>query len=280
MTIKDPEAIKKIVKSNFDESPSQYESFEMKYGLFERITRKLASICRIEKGLHICDVGCGTGASTFALAEIVGKGGSVTGIDFSEQMLALARKKVSTSSPHQNIDFVCCDAESIDECVKKEMDAVIYSACIFLIPNIERTFGSAHKILRNGGIIGMNYLVSVNSVHEASNYGQFEAFDIFQSAKENGLRFAPYGRSISDMKSIPSVLSRLGFRNVTGGEWSETLSYSEVRDFYSIPAQSAGLYPKTPYSERLEMLNFLLDHFRNEGINEFDQIWGWHSGIK
>jgi ubiquinone/menaquinone biosynthesis C-methylase UbiE len=273
MTIKDPEAIKNIVKSNFDESPSQYDNFEMKYGLFKKITKKLAGICRIEKGMHVCDVGCGTGASTFALAEIVGKEGSVTGIDFSEEMLATARKKLSMSSQYSNIDLICCDADAINEDIKKEMDAVLYNACIFLIPNIGNTFESARKILRDGGIIGMNYLAGINAVHS-------DAFDIFQDAKEKGLRSAPYGRSISDMKSIPSVLSGLDFRDVKGGKWSERMSYSEVRDFYSIPAQSAGLYPRTPYKERLELLNSLLAHFENEGIDEFDQVWGWHSGIK
>jgi hypothetical protein len=75
-------------------------------------------------------------------------------------------------------------------------------------------------------------------------------------------------------------LEGLGFRDIKGGRWSERMSSSEVKDFYSIPAQSAGLYPKTPYEERLELLNSLLDHFMNEGINEFDQVWGWHSGMK
>jgi ubiquinone/menaquinone biosynthesis C-methylase UbiE len=273
MTIKDPEAIKKIVKSNFDESPSQYDSFETKYGLFDRITRKLAGICRIEKGMHVCDVGCGTGASTLALAEIVGKEGSATGVDFSEQMLATARNKLSMSSQYSNIALICCDADAISERIKKEMDAVLYNACIFLIPNIQNTFESALKVLRDGGIIGMNYLVGVNAAHS-------EAFDIFQSAKERGLKSAPYGRNISDMKSIPSVLEGLGFRDIKGGRWSERMSSSEVKDFYGIPAQSAGLYPKTPYEERIQLLNSLLDHFKNEGINEFDQVWGWHSGMK
>jgi ubiquinone/menaquinone biosynthesis C-methylase UbiE len=273
MTIKDPEEIKKIVKSNFDESPPQYDNFEKKYRLFDRITKKLASICRIEKGMHLCDVGCGTGASTFALAEVVGKEGSVTGIDFSEKMLALARKKLSAFTEHSNIDLIRCHADSIGEHIGKEMDAVLYNACIFLIPDIEKTFESARQILRDGGIIGMNHLVGVNAVRS-------EVFDIFQDAKEKGLKSAPYGRNISDMKSVLSALSGLGFRDVNSGKWSERMSYSEVRDFYSIPAQSAGLYPKTPYNERLELLNSLVDHFKNERIVEFDQVWGWHSGIK
>jgi ubiquinone/menaquinone biosynthesis C-methylase UbiE len=280
MTITDPEAIKRIVKSNFGKSTSQYDNFEMKYGLFDRITKKLAEICNIEKGMHVCDVGCGTGASALALARMVGKEGTVTGIDFSEEMLAAARKSLSVSSQYSNIDLICCDADAIGECIKKEMDAVLYNACIFLVPNIEKTFGGAHRVLREGGIIGMNFLVGVNAVQETSDGTQPKAFDIFQSAKENGLKSAPYGRSISDMKSIPSVLSGLGFREVKGGKWSERMSDSQVRDFYSIPAQSAGLYPKTPYGERLDMLNSLLDHFKNEGIKDFDQAWGWHSGIK
>lgn len=280
MTIKDPDAIKKTVKSNFDESPSQYESFEIKYGLFSRVTKELANICKVEKGMKVCDVGCGTGASTFALAELVGKEGHVTGIDFSEEMLSIAKKKVSISGQSSSIDLLCCDAEAIDECVDIEMDAVLYNACVFLIPNIERTLEGAQKVLKPEGIIGMNYIIRVQGMESSGGETRAKGIDIFQSAKETGLKYASYGRSISDMTTIPSILRNLGFNNLQEGEYSERMPVSQLRDFCSIPAQSAGLYPKTPYEERLELLNSLLNHYIEKGFNEFNQVWGWYSGIK
>jgi ubiquinone/menaquinone biosynthesis C-methylase UbiE len=280
MTIRDPELIKKIVRTNFDESPSQYDNFEKKYGLFRRVTKSLASLCKIERGMHVCDVGCGTGTSTFALAEIVGTDGSVTGIDFSEEMLATARKSLLKFGVESNIDFICCDAETIGDCIKGEMDAVLYNACIFLIPNTEKTLEGAHRILKDGGIVGMNHIVRILEAKGGDNEAQAKPIDIFQSARETGMKSAPYGRSIIDTNTLPPTLKGLGFSNIREGTFSQKMSEMEVREFYSIPAQSAGLYPKTPNKERLEMLNSLLNHFRDEGIDEFEQVWGWCTGIK
>jgi SAM-dependent methyltransferase len=47
----------------------------------------------LRPGEHVLDVGCGTGETLLAIAEQVGKKGSVTGIDLSAPMLSLARAR-------------------------------------------------------------------------------------------------------------------------------------------------------------------------------------------
>lgn len=42
---------------------------------------------QLQPGMHVLDVGCGTGEDVRALAEIVAPGGSVTGVDFSQTMI-------------------------------------------------------------------------------------------------------------------------------------------------------------------------------------------------
>jgi hypothetical protein len=58
------------------------------------------------------------------------------------------------------------------------------------------------------------------------------------------------------------------------------MSISEVRAFYSIPAQSAALWPKTAYEERLVLLEKLIDHLKESGINSFYQHWEWITAMK
>ena len=47
----------------------------------------------VAPGEHVLDIGCGTGATTLALAKAVGPPGRVTGLDVSAPMLGLARER-------------------------------------------------------------------------------------------------------------------------------------------------------------------------------------------
>ena len=62
---------------------------------------------KVEGGERIVDIGCGCGATSFALAQRVGQAGHVLGIDISAPMLAQARKVQPAGLP---VDFVLADA--------------------------------------------------------------------------------------------------------------------------------------------------------------------------
>ncbi len=64
--------------------------------------KRQAAWAGIGPGMRVLDVGCGTGITTDALAELVGKTGHVTGLDFSEERLAVARERYGS----ENVSFV------------------------------------------------------------------------------------------------------------------------------------------------------------------------------
>ena len=59
-----------------------------------------------QPGERVLDVGCGAGGTSLLLAEAVGPGGSVTGVDVSRPMLELARARAAV----KNIHFIEADA--------------------------------------------------------------------------------------------------------------------------------------------------------------------------
>ena len=270
----DPWVIKNIIRSNFNESVSCYEKFEAKYGLFDFLTRQLAETCGVDNGKTILDIGCGTGTSSMILSEITGKDGRVIGVDLSLEMLNCARRMAGGM---ENIEFFLCDACSMDEAVEGKVDAVLYNASIFLIPEPERALGCAYNVLRDGGVVGMNYLAGV---FHGGGISETRGEELFLQAKREKLPFAPYGRKIFDIAQLPAMLERTGFRDVREGTISRVMERDEIRDFYGIPAQSAGLYPRTAYEERLRLLDLLLDHYGERGVMEFDQRWDLCTGIK
>src|SRR5438874_2523697 len=55
-------------------------------------TKTLLDMVGLQEGMHCLDVGCGTGAVTLQMAEIVGPTGRVVGIDMDERGLGLTRR--------------------------------------------------------------------------------------------------------------------------------------------------------------------------------------------
>ena len=62
-------------------------------------------------GVRVLDVGCGCGATTLRAATLVGDTGSVTGLDLSAPMLAVARQRAAVASA-TNTSFVQADAQT------------------------------------------------------------------------------------------------------------------------------------------------------------------------
>ena len=64
-------------------------------------------------GERVLDVGCGCGATTLAAARAVGDGGHVDGVDLSEPMLAVARRR-ATAAAVGNVDLTAADAQTAE----------------------------------------------------------------------------------------------------------------------------------------------------------------------
>ncbi len=62
-----------------------------------------------QSGERVLDIGCGCGATTLMLADAVGTGGMVTGLDISAPMLGRARER---SMGRGQIDWILADASS------------------------------------------------------------------------------------------------------------------------------------------------------------------------
>src|SRR5690349_11971488 len=59
---------------------------------------------------HVLDVGCGTGATTVAIARRLGAGSRCTGVDISEQMIVAARARAEKDAVPAS--FIRADAET------------------------------------------------------------------------------------------------------------------------------------------------------------------------
>lgn len=70
----------------------------------------LMDAIRAAPSSRLLDIGCGTGSTTMAAARLLGENGRCTGIDISEPMVSLARKRAEREGV--STQFICADAQA------------------------------------------------------------------------------------------------------------------------------------------------------------------------
>ena len=103
----------------------------------------------LRPGERVLDVCCGSGASAIPAAERVGPGGSVTGVDLSENLLRLASAK-ARARQLQNIEFRAADMLALPF-PDRQFDAVVCVFGIFFVPDMAAAVRSLWRVLRPGG---------------------------------------------------------------------------------------------------------------------------------
>jgi len=84
---------------------SYIEKLKITNPMRENVVRDAIKSLHLSPGSQGLDAGCGIGYQTLMLAEEVGGGGHVTGLDFQEEFIAIAQEKVVKSESTGNISF-------------------------------------------------------------------------------------------------------------------------------------------------------------------------------
>jgi SAM-dependent methyltransferase len=100
-----------------------------------------------ESGSRVLDVGCGTGATTLALARISGPTGRCTGIDISEPMIAAARARAERERAPAS--FICADAQTY-AFEPETVDAIISRFGVMFFDDPVRAFANLRRAGRRG----------------------------------------------------------------------------------------------------------------------------------
>jgi SAM-dependent methyltransferase len=115
--------------------------------LLQPIADTLIDRAKPEAGERIIDVGCGSGATSIALAQKVGSSGHVFGVDISGPMLARARASAPKDLP---VDFVLADATVYPfDPASFDLLASRFGVMFFAEPS--RSFANMRRALRPSG---------------------------------------------------------------------------------------------------------------------------------
>jgi arsenite methyltransferase len=107
------------------------------------------SLGALQPGEDVLDLGSGAGTDSLVAAQMVGAGGTVTGIDMTPEMIAKARASTAELGVG-NVEFVESEAEGLPF-ADGSFDVVISNGVIDLIPDKDAVFAELSRVLRPGG---------------------------------------------------------------------------------------------------------------------------------
>ena len=150
--MKNPETIKIL----FNNLAKRYDFFNrvISLGMQTRVKKKSLKLLNIEDGSNVLDICTGTGDLAFFINKI-NPNLNITGIDFSEKMLEIARNK--QKDYQNNMKFFLADGRELPF-EDDTFDIVTIGFGLRNIENYERVISEIHRVLKpKGQILNLDF---------------------------------------------------------------------------------------------------------------------------
>ncbi len=141
-------------KGTYDAASLDYERGSRAF--WEQLSSRTVALASPVRGESVLDVPCGTGPSVVAAARAVGPDGQVLGVDYADQMLAIAQEKV-TATGLTNVELQAGDMTDL-ELPPGSFDVVLCVLGLFFVDDMPGLVRSFWELLRPGGRIAITVL--------------------------------------------------------------------------------------------------------------------------
>ncbi len=196
---------------------------------------------KIEAGNTVIDLGSGAGNDCFIARKEAGENGQVIGIDFTPEMIALARKN-AVAAGFTNVEFRRGDIENMP--VSSNSADVVVSNCVLnLVPDKDGVFKEIFRVLKPGGHFSISDIVLAGDLpdalrHDAEMYagcvsGAIQKEDYLSLITKNGFS------ELTIQKQKPIV--------IPDDILAQYLSAEEIENFKK---GKTGIFSVTVYAEK------------------------------
>lgn len=193
-----------------------YDEWAARYDADKNRTRDLEASClrSMVAGVyprHCLEIGCGTGKNTVWLQSISAR---VTAVDFSEGMLAEARRKIVQT----NVDFVSADITKAWEFQHEPVDLIVFSLVLEHIAALEPIFQRAAEVLSPGGFLYVGELHPFKQYHgtkarfeSSTGITELTCFvhhtsEFIQAAQRSELELVKFSEFFDEDGGLPRIL--------------------------------------------------------------------------
>lgn len=214
----------------------------------------LLAHARLEPGMHVLDLACGTGDPALEIARRVGARGRVTATDLSPGMLEVCRKNASEAGL-TNMECAVADAEQL-QFAGGAFQRVTSRLGVMYFVDVQRALAEIKRVLVPGGVVALQvWGPAEESPYFANAVGPFMRRlnpPPPPADAPSPLRFAPPGKLLDALKSA-------GFREVREERRSIVLPWPGSPEelwqhIYEIAIPLRPLFDGLPADERAAAL--------------------------
>lgn len=202
----------------------------------------------IKLGDHVLDLGSGAGNDCFVARSIVGETGKVTGLDFTDAMVAKAienNKKLGFA----NVDFVKGDIEEMP-LADNQFDVIVSNCVLNLVPDKSKAFAQMMRVLKPDGRFCVSDVVIKGNLPEG--------------LRKDAEMYAGCVSGAIDMDEYLNIIEKQGFNNIRVHKQKEIsipanilTNYLTSEEIISFQNGETGIFSITVSGSKKLILKFL-----------------------
>jgi len=216
----------------------------------------LAKLCKIKKGMHVLDVGCGIGVSTFPLLDMTGPKGRIVGIDISPHSISQTLKRAEYLQV-PNVSFCVCNAEKLDF-PDSIFDCVVSSFVINQVNDKLQALNEMIRVLKPGGYLGF-------AIPGLDHFKEF--FDIAASILKEESFYRQKNKLQTGPDTYQALLRSLGIVELQMYSKVVTVNISTIEE-YDVILKARGpqnaVLSRLPEDRRAIAWQEILDEFKEK----------------
>ncbi|MFN2508033.1 MAG: class I SAM-dependent methyltransferase [Chthoniobacterales bacterium] len=276
----DAESFKLRDASSYDPVSATFDRLTERFTV--PLARTLVELAELRDAERVLDLGSGTGVVAFQAAAVMKPTAKIIGVDLSEGMLQVAKRKALENELADTVRFVTGDVEEL-EFADASFDRVLSLFAILHFPNPAIALGEMHRVLRPGGrlVIGFGSGPPLFSVSALRHFFRripelfhrlrgawLSAPDFLEHLVRKHLPAAEQPEESQLARShcrpataVPVLLRDAGFQNLQS-RWEGHLGFVETaEEFWALQATYSSLARKRLLTAPPEALASLKDEF-------------------